>query len=65
MKTFFYLTAALLVMGLAFWAYQENYQTQAALKDSAALKRQIVVKCGPSSQIKHFFGNLVTPCASA
>ena len=41
MKTFFYLTAALLVMGLAFWAYQENYQTQAALKDSAALKRQI------------------------
>lgn len=41
MKTFFYLTSALIVMGLAFWAYQENYQTQAALKGSAKLKREI------------------------
>ena len=41
MKTFLYLMAALSVMGLAFWAYQENYQTQAALKESAQLKREI------------------------
>ena len=41
MKTFFFLISALAVMGLAFWAYQENYQTQAALKQSAALKREI------------------------
>ena len=41
MKTFFYLISALLVMALAFWAYQENYRTQAAIKDSAQLKRQI------------------------
>ncbi len=41
MKTFFYLCAALAVMGLAFWAYQENYQTQAALKQSAKTKREI------------------------
>ncbi|NDR56580.1 cell division protein FtsL [Aliiruegeria sabulilitoris] len=41
MKTFFYLMSALFVMGLAFWAYQENYQTQAALKQSAVLKREI------------------------
>ncbi|SDJ94107.1 cell division protein FtsL [Aliiruegeria lutimaris] len=41
MKTFFYLMSALFVMGLAFWAYQENYQTQAALKQSAELKGEI------------------------
>ncbi|PRY25992.1 hypothetical protein CLV78_10185 [Aliiruegeria haliotis] len=41
MKTFFYLTSALVVMGLAFWAYQENYETQSAQKHSAALKREI------------------------
>ena len=41
MKSLFYLTCALVVMGLAFWAYQENYRTQAALKQSAALKREI------------------------
>ncbi len=41
MKSFLYLAAALAVMGLAFWAYQENYQTQSALKQSAQLKREI------------------------
>lgn len=41
MKTLFYLLCAFAVMGLAFWAYQENYQTQAALKESAGLKREI------------------------
>ena len=29
------------VMGLAFWAYRENYRTQAALAETAALQRQI------------------------
>ncbi len=41
MKTLLFLVSALGVMGLAFWAYQENYQTQAALKESAKLKREI------------------------
>lgn len=41
MKTLLNLLATLAVMGLAFWAYQENYQTQAALRKSAQLKREI------------------------
>ena len=28
-------------MGLAFWAYEENYQTQTALKENAQLQREI------------------------
>lgn len=34
------LTAAF-VMGLAFWAYRENYRTQAALAEAAALQAEI------------------------
>ena len=41
MKTLFYLSSALVVMGLAFWAYQENYRTQAKLRDLSELKREI------------------------
>jgi hypothetical protein len=33
--------AAVAVMGLAFWAYRENYATQQAAKELAALHRQI------------------------
>ena len=31
MRGLFYVLAAFAVMGLAFWAYQENYKTQAAI----------------------------------
>ena len=41
MKNLLLFCSALFVMGLAFWAYQENYQTQSALKEAAALKREI------------------------
>jgi len=36
-----YLLSALAVMGLAFWAYNENYQTQHALGEVDDLQRQI------------------------
>ena len=41
MKALLYATLALAVMGLGFWAYQENYQTQAALREARALRAQV------------------------
>lgn len=41
MKGFLVSLSALGVMGLAFWAYQENYRTQAAQRDAAALRHEI------------------------
>lgn len=41
MKTFLSIVAALAVMGLAFWAYRENYATKAALDDVARLEQEI------------------------
>ena len=41
MRGLFYVLAALGVMGLAFWAYQENYKTQAAIAEVRDLHRDI------------------------
>lgn len=41
MKSFFSVLAAMIVMGLAYWAYQENYRTQEALKEVRKLQREI------------------------
>jgi hypothetical protein len=41
MKAFLYVLSAVAVMGLAFWAYRENYRTQQSLRDVAELQRQI------------------------
>lgn len=41
MRSFVYLLSALAVMGLAFWAYNENYKTQAALETLESLQRDI------------------------
>ena len=43
MKGLIYVTLALAVMGLGFWAYQENYYTQAALRDVRELRSRINV----------------------
>lgn len=41
MKPFLYILTVLSVIGLAFWAYRENYATQAALDETAGLHRDI------------------------
>lgn len=41
MRPLTYLACALLVMGLAFWAYRENYRTQAALGEMSQIQREI------------------------
>lgn len=41
MRSLLYITSALIVMGLAYWAYSENYKTQAALDDVEHLQLEI------------------------
>ncbi|MDU8926309.1 cell division protein FtsL [Alisedimentitalea sp. MJ-SS2] len=41
MKSLLYVITSLLVIGLAFWAYHENYKTQEALGETDDLRRDI------------------------
>ncbi|MCB1341912.1 MAG: cell division protein FtsL [Pseudooceanicola sp.] len=41
MKSFVYVLTALMVFGLAFWAYRENYATQDVLRETQKLQREI------------------------
>ncbi|MCF7699753.1 cell division protein FtsL [Loktanella sp. M215] len=41
MRAVMYVVAALTVMGLAFWAYQENYRTQQSISQVRHLHAQI------------------------
>lgn len=43
MRTLTYLGCILVVMGLAFWAYRENYRTQAAISEMAQIQREIAL----------------------
>ncbi|MDX5349831.1 MAG: cell division protein FtsL [Paracoccaceae bacterium] len=42
MRPVLYVLSFLALIALGFWAYRENYATQAALKEVASLQRQIV-----------------------
>lgn len=41
MRPLLYLSTALMLMALAFWAYRENYATQAQLREIARLRAEI------------------------
>lgn len=44
MKTFLYMICATLVIGVAYWAYNENYRTQASLRRVADLQAAIAAE---------------------
>ena len=41
MRGLYLIVSALIVMGLAFWAYRENYATQQVLREVSGLQREI------------------------
>ncbi|WP_323765268.1 cell division protein FtsL [Marinovum sp.] len=41
MRSILYVMTALTVIGLAFWAYHENYKTQEAIEKTSKLQREI------------------------
>ena len=41
MRSLFYFLSAMMVIGLAFWAYRENYETQEAQAEAEQLQREI------------------------
>lgn len=41
MRSLTYLAVTLVVMGFAFWAYRENYRTQAAISEMGQVQREI------------------------
>ena len=43
MRTLIWLGCVLTVMGLAFWAYRENYRTQEALSEISQIRRDIAL----------------------
>lgn len=44
MRGFLYVISALTVVALAFWAYQQNYATQQALRDVRGLQGEIATQ---------------------
>ena len=41
MRSFLYIFSGLMVIGLGYWAYHENYDTQASMREVRTLHRQI------------------------
>lgn len=41
MRSILFVLSALMVMGLAYWAYNQNYRTHNALKEAEELQREI------------------------
>jgi len=61
MKPFFYLLSACAVMGLAYWAYRENYQTHRVLKQITRLRTEIVRARGSLSALRADWAYLNRP----
>ena len=58
MKAVLYLFTALCVIGLAFWAYRENYATQASINQVEDLQDEI-------ARLRELFRSTVDCCGAA
>ncbi|SLN35350.1 Cell division protein FtsL [Aquimixticola soesokkakensis] len=61
MRSILYVTSALMVMGLAFWAYHQNYSTQAAFKEVDKLQTRISLQREELSMLKAEWAYLNRP----
>jgi hypothetical protein len=61
MRSVFYVVSFLSVMGLAFWAYQENYTTQQAIKNVRGLQSDIGLAHARLSQLRAEWAYLNRP----
>ncbi|THH39069.1 cell division protein FtsL [Aliishimia ponticola] len=61
MKTVLYILTTCAVVGLAFWAYRENYATQQALKDTEQLRREIRAAHGRLTMLRAEWAYLNRP----
>ena len=61
MRSFLYILSALSVIGLAYWAYKENYATQEAIKQVSELRRQIGEKSEELSVLRAEWAYLNRP----
>ena len=41
MRSIFYVVTTLIVMGMAFWAYRQNYETQDAIREAEMVRGEI------------------------
>jgi hypothetical protein len=41
MRSIYYVITAVVVMGMAFWAYRQNYETQDSMREAQALRTEI------------------------
>jgi hypothetical protein len=60
-KSLLYVLSAMAVIGLAFWAYRENYQTQAALDQAERLQNRIMASRARLSMLRAEWAYLNRP----
>jgi len=61
MRTIMFLLSAIGVVGLAYWAYMENYKTQTALNEVKQLQREITQARGRLSVLRAEWAYLNRP----
>ncbi|WP_321185972.1 cell division protein FtsL [Pseudooceanicola sediminis] len=61
MKSLLYVLSAMAVIGLAFWAYRENYQTQAAIDQAERLQNRIMASRARLSMLRAEWAYLNRP----